>query len=84
MREDLLSKDRVLRLRDLEKDLFDLPTIVEVIKEKKIGQEIKFLPRRIENLKAKLARLISNLMETTDLSCVRKRLVLCAQQTCLV
>ena len=32
VREDILSEDQFLRLRELEKDLLDLPTIVEVIK----------------------------------------------------
>ena len=47
---------------------------MEVIKETKIGQVINFLPRTIEDLKAKLPHVISDLMDTTDFSGVRNEL----------
>ena len=39
VREDL-PENQFLRIRELEKDLLDLPTIVEVLKERKIDQGI--------------------------------------------
>ena len=58
----------------MEKDLFGLPTIVEVIKETKTGQGINFLLRTIEDLIAKLPHLISYLIETASSSSVRNEL----------
>ena len=68
VREDLLSEVQFLRLKESEKDLLDLPTIVEVIKETKTGKGINFLPRTIEDLKVKLPHLIPDLIETVGLS----------------
>ena len=58
----------------LEKDLLDLPTIVKVIKETKVGQGINFLPRTIKDLRANLPHLISDLIGAAGLSSVRNEL----------
>ena len=82
LREDLLSEDQFLRLRESEKDLLESPTIVEVIKETNIGRGINFLPRTIEDLKTKLPHLISDLIETAGLSSVRNELAAILKERC--
>ena len=42
----------------------DQPTVVEVIKETKIGQGLKFLPRRIGHFKKMLQSLLDELVDT--------------------
>ena len=62
VQEDLLSHDEYQKI--LEVDKMALPIIADIIKESKRGQGIKFLPRTIIALTAKLPILMKELKET--------------------
>ena len=59
--EELLSAEQFQRLSELEEP--DAPTIAAVIKESKIGQGVKFLPRTINLLQESLHSLLAELKE---------------------
>ena len=60
--EDLLSEEQFAQLMELE-DL-TLPAVVNIIKETKVGQGLKFLPRTITGLTKKLPLLLEDLTKT--------------------
>ena len=63
VREELLSEEQFEKLVKLE-DTFDLPAVTLVIKDTKIGQGLKFLPRKMTDLVKSLQRLLTELVET--------------------
>ena len=61
-REELLSKEQFGKIMELEE--ITLPVVADIIKETKIGQGLKCLPRTVVALSAKLPLLIKELQET--------------------
>ena len=41
----------------------DLPIVVDIVKETKVGQGVKFLPRVLDDLKKKLPLLLEEMVE---------------------
>ena len=62
LREELLSLKQFEQLSELED--MDLPAIALVIKDTKVGKEIKFLPRKLSDLKNNLQTWLDELVET--------------------
>ena len=62
VREELLSEERFEKLAKLE-DL-DLPAVALIIKNIKIGQGLKFLPSKMNDLVKSLQTLLTELFET--------------------
>ena len=60
--EELLSPEQFEQLSELEQ--MDLPTIALVIKDTKVGQGLKFLPRKLTDLKQQLQIWLKDLVET--------------------
>ena len=60
--EELLSPEQSEQLSELEQ--IDLPTIALVIKDTKVGQRWKFLPRKLTDLKQQLQIWLKDLVET--------------------
>ena len=60
--EELLSPEQFEQLSELEQ--MDLPTIALVIKDTKVGQGLKFLPRKLTDLKQQLQIWLEDLFET--------------------
>ena len=60
--DELLSLEKFEQVYELEQ--MDLPTIALVIKDTKVGQGLKFLPRKITNLKEQLRIWLKHLVET--------------------
>ena len=63
VREEQLSEEQFEKLVKLE-ETFDLPAVALVIKDTKIGQGLKFLPRKMNDLVKSLQRLLTELVET--------------------
>ena len=57
VREELLSEEQFEKLGKLE-ETFDLPAVALVIKDTKIGQGLKFLSRKMNDLVKSLQRLL--------------------------
>ena len=62
LRDDLLSEEQYKKLLQLEE--VDLPIIADIIKETKIGQELKFLPMKLNDLTKNLKTWLEELAET--------------------
>ena len=60
--EELLTEEQFEKLAKLE-DL-DLPTVALIIKDTKIGQGLKFLPTKMNDLVKSLQTLLTELFET--------------------
>ena len=61
-REDLLSDEQFEKILELED--ITLPAVADIIKGTKLGQGLKFLPRTIVGLTAKLPLLLEELSRT--------------------
>ena len=61
-REDLLSEEQFEQIMEIEE--FSLPAVADIVKGTKTGQGLKFLPRTIVGLTAKLPLLLQELQET--------------------
>ena len=70
-REGLLSDEQLEKLDELKE--VDLPRVVDIVKETKIGQGLKFLPRTLSQLKKRLDSLLSDLVNI-GLSSVKKEI----------
>ena len=57
IREELVSQEQFEKLKENDA-AFDLPTIVKIIRDTKIGRGIHFLPRQLSDLTSKLESLI--------------------------
>ena len=62
VREDLISHDQYESLMALDK--MDLPAVIEIVKDTKIGQGLTFLPRVRAGLKQKLPFLLEEMVKT--------------------
>jgi hypothetical protein len=62
VKEELISDDQFDKLVELEE--LDLPTIAKIIRETKIGQGLKFLPKTIGNLTKSLQAGLEELVDT--------------------
>ena len=72
VKEELISYDQYQKL--IRNDAaFELPTIIAIIKDTKIGNGLKFLPRTIHDLKRKL-QLILTEVTVTGIDVMRKEL----------
>ena len=60
--EDLLSDEQYEKLMEIEE--MDLPMVVDIVKETKVGQGVKFLPRVMDSLKKRLPLLLEEMVET--------------------
>ena len=65
VREEVLSHGQYQKLVELEE--LDLPTVLEIIKETKIGEGLQFLPKTIGPLKKMLQSLLEELTEKENL-----------------
>ena len=72
VQEELLSLEQYKRL--VEEEDIELPTIVSIIKETKVGQGIKFLPRKMKDLKRKLELILAE-VTSTGIDAMKKELV---------
>ena len=63
-REGLLSHEQFEKLEELKE--VDLPRVINIIKETKIGHGIKFLPSTLPDLKNRLHLLLTNNDESVD------------------
>ena len=62
VREELLSEEQFSKLVKLE-ETFDLPAVALVIKDTKIGQGVKSLPRKMNDFVKSLQRILTELVE---------------------
>ena len=69
-REEFLSEEKYQKLAELED--FDSSKLIDVIKETKIGQGLKFLPRKLTDLSKNLQLWLEELVETGS-SVVKKK-----------
>ena len=69
--EELISTEQYEKLKDMT---FEIPSIVDIIKDTKIGNGLKFLPRTIRDLKKKL-QLILTEVTVTGIEAMRKELI---------
>ncbi len=70
-REELLSEEQYQKIAGLEE--ITLPIVADIIKESKVGQGLKCLPRTVVGLSAKIPLLVKELKETGH-ACVRNEL----------
>ena len=63
VRGELLSEEQLEKLAKLE-ETFDLPAVALVVKDTKIGQGLKFLPRKMTDLVKSLQTLLTEFVET--------------------
>jgi len=70
-REELLSEEQYQKIAGLEE--ITLPNVADIIKETKVGQGLKCLPRTVVGLSAKIPLLVKELKETGH-ACVRNEL----------
>ena len=71
-REGLLSQEQFEKLEDLKQ--VDLPRVIDIIKETKIGHGIKFLPSTLPDLKNRLHLLLTRDTVDTELSRVKREI----------
>ena len=71
--EDLISTEQYEKLKENDA-AFELPSIVAIIKDTKIGNGLKFLPRTIRDLKRKL-QLILTEVTVTGIDAMKKELI---------
>jgi len=71
-REGLLSNDQFEKLDALKE--VDLPRVVDIIKETKIGHGIKFLPSTVPDLKERLHHLLTDDSIDTELSYIKREI----------